>query len=173
LDAVGDRVPAGTFDGTSFLGVLKGQKDHHRDLAYFMHNNVPEGPSYPIRGATDGRYHYIRNLRPDRIYIEKHLFAKTEHNSYMPSMFWTSGTNERNYRLLERYISRPAEALYDNHSDPHQMANLTSRPEFANIKSRLAKATDLWMQQQGDPGAEIDTVQAHQAARKQQHFKRQ
>ncbi len=172
LEAVNGSVPGDTFDGTSFLEVLKGQTDHHRDFAYFMHNNVPEGPPYPIRGATDGRYHYIRNLCPDRIYIEKHIFAKTEHNAYVPSMFWTSGTNQRNYRLLERYMSRPAEELYDNQSDPHQMKNLASTPEFAEIKTRLAGATDLWMKQQDDPGAEIDSVQAHRAARKQRHFKR-
>lgn len=170
LEAVGDRVQADRFDGMSFLAVLRGQENHHRDFAYFMHNNVPEGPPYPIRGVTDGRYHYIRNLSPDRIYIEKHIFAKTEHNAYIPSMFWTSGTNERNYRLLERYISRPAEELYDNQNDPHQMKNLATNPEFAKIKTRLAQVTELWMQQQGDPGGEIDSVSAHRAARKQRHF---
>lgn len=171
LEAVGGEVGTGDFDGRSFLSVLKGRQDSHRDYAYFMHNNVPEGPAYPIRGVTDGRYHYIRNLLPDRIYIEKHIFARTDHNAYVPSMFWTAGNNERNYRLLERYISRPAEELYDNQADPHQMNNLAGNPALAEVKSRLARAMAVWMDRQGDPGAEIDSFSALEAARKQKHFK--
>ena len=37
-----------------------------------MHNNLPEGPRYPIRSITDGRFRYIRNLLPQELYIEKH-----------------------------------------------------------------------------------------------------
>lgn len=159
------------FDGSSFLAVLRGDQDVHREYAYFMHNNVPEGPPYPIRGVTDGRYHYLRNLAPDRVYIEKHLFGRTEHNAYVPSMFWTSADNERSDALLQRYMRRPAEELYDNRSDPHQMNNRAADPALAEIKARLSAALDAWMREQGDPGGEIDTVAAHRAAQRQQHFR--
>lgn len=59
----------------SFAEVLSGQQKTHRSLSFGMHNNVPEGPPYTIRSVNKGRYHYIRNLRSDDIYIEKHLMG--------------------------------------------------------------------------------------------------
>lgn len=72
VEAAGGDPAAAGFDGRSFLGVLTGQTDRHRDFVYLMHNNVPEGSPYPIRSVHDGRFHYLRNLSPDRVYLEKH-----------------------------------------------------------------------------------------------------
>lgn len=170
LEAVGGNAQSSDFDGSSFLPVLKGRQTRHRDYAYFMHNNVPEGPAYPIRGVTDGRYHYLRNLCPERIYIEKHIFGRAEHNAYVPSMFWTSADDQRSYNLLERYMRRPAEQLYDNQTDLHQMTDLARDPDYADIMARLSARLDQWMTEQKDPGAIIDSTAAHQAARQQKHF---
>ena len=75
LEACGGNVEGNPFDGTSFLPVLIGNADRHRDYVFGMHNNIPEGPAYPIRSVTDGEFHYIRNLTPDETYIEKHLMG--------------------------------------------------------------------------------------------------
>jgi hypothetical protein len=45
--------------------VLRGKKNTHRQLVLTVHNNLPEGPRYPIRSVTDGHFHYIRNLADD------------------------------------------------------------------------------------------------------------
>ncbi|HCP36614.1 MAG TPA: heparan N-sulfatase, partial [Verrucomicrobiales bacterium] len=42
------------FDGTSFHKVLSGLEKSHRSFVFGMHNNVPEGPPYPIRSVFDG-----------------------------------------------------------------------------------------------------------------------
>ncbi|HID23205.1 MAG TPA: heparan N-sulfatase, partial [Planctomycetaceae bacterium] len=63
VDAAAGNPEAGQFDGRSFLPVLLGRADQHRRYTYGIHNNVPEGPPYPIRSVFDGRYRYIRNLR--------------------------------------------------------------------------------------------------------------
>ncbi|MBK1879765.1 sulfatase family protein [Pelagicoccus mobilis] len=170
LDAVGGTFESDAFDGSSFLSVLNGESERHRDYAFFMHNNVPEGPPYPIRGVTDGDFHYLENLEPDRIYIEKHLMAKVEHNGYVPSMFWTAGTDERSYEALARFMSRPGEELYRNENDPHQLNNLAESVEYAEVKARMAKALGTWRTEQGDPGAALDRVESHKAAKKQRHF---
>ena len=47
--------------------MLLGKSDTHREFVYGIHNNVPEGPPYPIRTVSDGTYRYIRNLAPDEI----------------------------------------------------------------------------------------------------------
>jgi uncharacterized sulfatase len=56
-----------TFDGTSFAAVLRGEKATHREFAYAAHNNIPEGPAYPVRSITDGQWRYIRNLTPQSL----------------------------------------------------------------------------------------------------------
>ena len=84
IDAIGGNTNY-NFDGSSFLSILRGQKDSHRKYAYFMHNNIPEGPAYPIRSVTDGEYHYIRNLNSENLYIEKHLMTRMPLNKYWPS----------------------------------------------------------------------------------------
>ena len=53
-------------DGSSFAEVLHGNTDEHRDFAYGLHNNLPEGPRYPIRSVTDGKFRYIRNCSRGR-----------------------------------------------------------------------------------------------------------
>ena len=63
------------FDGRTFLPVLRGQAVNHREYVYLMHNNVPEGPPYPIRSIVDARWHYIRNLQPEALYFEKHMMG--------------------------------------------------------------------------------------------------
>ena len=65
IDAAGSDPSEQTYDGTSFLSVLLGQSSQHRQYVYGVHNNIPEGPAYPIRTVCDGRFRYIRNLTPD------------------------------------------------------------------------------------------------------------
>ncbi|MDB4411834.1 hypothetical protein N9184_01855, partial [bacterium] len=78
LDLAGSKSNPKTFDGRSFAGVLLGEDAHHRDYAFGMHNNYPEGPTYPIRSITNGKWRYIRNLSHASLYIEKHLMGKHE-----------------------------------------------------------------------------------------------
>ena len=42
MEACGSSVQPSTFDGTSFLGVLTGKTDSHREYVYGIHNNIPE-----------------------------------------------------------------------------------------------------------------------------------
>ncbi len=75
--------PESGFDGSSFLPVLLRDAAMHREYVYLMHNNVPEGPSYPIRAITDSRWHYIRNLMPEKLFFEKHMMG-----AFRTNWFW-------------------------------------------------------------------------------------
>jgi len=165
--AGGQVAEMGHFDGTSFVQVLLGQKDTHRSYAYFAHNNFPEGPPYPIRSITDGRWHYIRNLTPQEMYIEKHLMGmlggSAPHNAYWPTWIAHSWNKPPIYRLVKRYVMRPAEELYDTTEDPYEMTNLADRPDLADTKARLSRELDRWLAEQKDPGIPLDTPEAHQA----------
>jgi uncharacterized sulfatase len=161
-------------DGRSFAAVLKGEKAGHRDFAFGLHNNIPEGPSYPTRTVTNGEYRYIRNLLPDEIYIEKHLMGydgtKPLTNAYWATWVATAWQNPDTYKLVKRYTSRPAEELYHTAYDAGEMTNLAGDPQYAEIQKELAAELDGWLQEQGDPGVPQDTHEAHQAAKKGSHL---
>ena len=173
LEAAGGTSP-GDLDGSSFLAVLRGEKDSHRQLTYGVHNNLPEGPAYPIRTVFDGTHRYIRNLNHDEIYIEKHLMGWTGegklNNPYWATWVRESWNDDRTYNLVKRYQRRPAEQFYETASDPYELNNLANESSVAEIKKRLSAELDRWMKQQGDPGAAEDTNRALQAARKGKHL---
>ena len=164
IEAAGGTVDEKAFDGRSFLEVLEGKRDTHRKYAYFMHNNVPEGPSYPIRSVTDGKYHYIRNLSPERIYIEKHMMGSmSEWHEYWPAWVFATEADPHAYEVMERFVRRPAEQLYVMTNDRFEMENLADDPAYAEVKARLSAALDTWMEEQGDPGAALDTHEVLEA----------
>ena len=174
LDAAQSNVSNRAFDGSSFLSVLLGKETKHREFVYGIHNNVPEGPPYPIRTIFDGTHRYIRNLAPDELYIEKHLMGLTGgsaiHNPYWSTWMRETGTNRRTYDLVKRYMRRPAEELYRTIDDRYEMNNLVDDPKRREIKSRLSAELDRWMHSQGDPGAAQDTQRALQAAKRGEHL---
>lgn len=164
--------PEPQLDGTSFAAVLKGGSDRHRDFAYGMHNNLPEGPRYPIRSVTDGQFRYIRNLLPGELYIEKHLMGGGRlNNPYWATWMGDDPMKQPNaYEAIKRYMSRPAEHLYDTAEDPYEMENLAGDEGYAEVKAKLSAALDAWMTAEGDPGAAVDTVEALKASREGEHL---
>lgn len=173
LEICGGNCQGKPFDGTSFLSVLMQPASRHRDFVFGMHNNIPEGPAYPVRSVCDGEFHYIRNLSPAETYIEKHLMGvKGEgvlNNPYWGTWIWDSTNSERTYGLVKRYMHRPAEQLYRLTSDAYEMNNLALDQEYRATLNRMRVELDRWMQSQGDPGIAQDTRTSHQAAKKGQH----
>ncbi|MGQ1891320.1 sulfatase family protein [Thermophagus sp. OGC60D27] len=168
LDAIGGDVKG--FDGTSFLSVLKGESDTHRQYAYSMHNNFPEGPSYPIRSVTDGTYHYILNLNHENMYIEKHLMGKPDHTTYWPSWMLNITRSDRNFDIVSGYMLRPKEELFEPGKDKYERNNLAGKREYSEIQKQLAQELENWMNEQGDPGAPLDKREEFNAQRRGEHF---
>ncbi len=166
IEAAGGRVESGRLDGKSFLGVVLGKTDRHREYAYAMHNNVPEGSPYPIRSVSDGRYRYLRNLLADRIHIQKYVMGPKghEHTRYWSSWMLAAAEDEQSYRLVSRYLKRPPEELYDSQEDPYELKNLAEDVSYAGVKRRLSDALDQWMKAQGDLGAVLDTPESYRQA---------
>lgn len=173
LQVAGVEFKEDQFDGKSFLNVLNGERDEHHKFVFGMHNNIPEGPPYPVRTVSDGEYRYVQNLRPDRLYIEKHLMGiKGDgllNNPYWQTWVWDSWESERTYDLVQRYMHRPGEALYHTDSDPYELNNLIDLPEHKERINQFRRQLKDWMAKQGDPGSELDTSQSHQAARRREH----
>ena len=174
VDIAGGKPANHNYDGTSFQEVLKGKTHAHREYAYGIHNNVPEGPPYPIRTITNGEFRYIRNLRPDEIYIEKHLMGIQGdgrlNNPYWSTWVFNSQQDARTYELVKRYTLRPAEEFYHTAKDPFEKNNLAGNIGLGRLKHQLSEELDRWMASQGDPGAPQDTDEALKASRKGEHL---
>lgn len=173
IEVAGSEVTERAFDGTSFLSVLNGTSAAHRRYAYGVHNNVPEGPPYPVRTVSNGSYRYIRNLTPQNLYIEKHLMGiKGDgllNNPYWQTWIWDSWETPKTYDLVQRYMHRPAEAIYHTASDPYELENLADTESVKTVMRELSDELDRWLKSQGDPGVEQDTPETHQAAKRGQH----
>lgn len=173
IELAGGESDPGQFDGTSFLAVLRGESDSHRKYVYGVHNNFPEGPPYAVRTISDGTYRYIRNLSSENLYIEKHLMGIQGdgllNNPYWQTWIWDSWNTPKTYNLVQRYMHRPAEALYHTATDPYELNNLADSHTAAEIMGELSAELDRWLASQGDPGLAQDTPESHQAAKRGQH----
>ena len=168
VEVAGGQAGEYGFDGRSFLGVLEGRREEHRDYAYSMHNNVPEGPPYPIRSVTDGEYRYIRNLTPGAVYMIKFVLgrsARNDRDDYWGSWIFAATERAKANALVQRYLRRPAEELYHTSQDPEQLNNLAGEPKYEEVKERLSNALDKWMRSEDDPGRALDTRDAFQNRR--------
>ena len=155
----------GAFDGQSFFDVLRGKASQHRKYVYGVHNNVPEGPPYPVRTVSDGTYRYVRNLLHENLYIEKHLMGTRGegvlNNPYWQTWVWDSWESPETYRLVQRYMNRPAEALYHTATDPYELQNLVGTESAKATLNTLSRELDRWLISQGDPGVEQDLSLIH------------
>jgi len=149
-----------TFDGRSFLPVMTGESETHRGVVFGMHNNVPEGPPYPMRTALDDdNFRIILNLEPDGEYIVKYVNGELISAWFGSVVEAAEGGDDQAEFLLERLVHRPAVELYDVANDPFELKNLAEDPQYAERRERLENQLSNWMAMQGDPGAEIDRME--------------
>jgi len=143
-------------DGLSFKPVLEGKSTVHRDVAYGIHNNIPEGPPYPIRSVRDHQYKLIWNLTPDSAYYIKYML-----NTENEKLAWTSWVHRAAYdnrakALTKRIVYKPAIEFYDIRNDPDELNNLAEKPEYQTLVQNYLGQLQQWMEAQGDSGAALD-----------------
>ena len=159
------------FDGASFLEVLLGNAAVHRDVAYGVHtqHGTINGAPYPVRSVRDDRYKYIVNPCHASEYSNA-LTGKpnpTHENLYWQEWLDYANTDARASFLVERYLRRPAEELYDLKRDPWELDNRISDPSQTGVRDHLAGKLAGWMEQQGDEDRETELLAlTRQAARK-------
>lgn len=148
--------PIADIDGESFLDCLYGERKRHRDYAYGLHNNIPEGRPYPIRSITDGRWKLIVNLTPQADYHEKHLMNPQLTEG--PWVEWNRAAEQGGHGLFlrDRFVRRPAIELYDLAKDPFEMRNLAGKKKYEKQILEMQVLLYKWMFEQGDRGATMD-----------------
>lgn len=155
IDIAGGKPIAG-LDGRSFLNVINGKTKNHRNVAFGIHNNFPEGPAYAIRSVRDSHYKLLLNLNSESSYHIKYMMNPGNKKSAWYTWINKANTDERAKFLTDRISKRPAVEFYDIIKDPYELNNLADKKEYqAMIKKYDAQIKD-WMKQQGDPGATLD-----------------
>lgn len=155
IDVAGGKPIAG-LDGKSFKTVLERKSTVHREVAYGIHNNIPEGPAYPMRSVRDLQYKLIWNLTPDSAYYIKYML-----NTEKKSLSWTSWVAKAEHdkhakAMTERIVNKPAIEFYDISKDPDELENLAERPEYQTLVQRYRAKLQAWMEAQGDRGKALD-----------------
>jgi arylsulfatase A-like enzyme len=150
--AIAGGEPPSALDGRSFLSVLRGASNAHRERLFTTHSADGNMNVFPMRAVRDGRWKYIRNLYPEFAY-HTHIDAdrgRLEQRDFFASWRKAAATDTNAARIVRRYHERPAEELYDLAADPHEQRNLADRPEHAGRLAVLRAALDDWMRDQGD-----------------------
>ncbi len=148
VDAAGGEAPT-DLDGRSFLPVLTGDKEEHREQIFTTHSGDGNFNVYPMRSVRTERWKYIRNLHPEYRF-SSHVTANYEKPAYWPTWVNKAERAPAAARKVERYQQRPAEELYDLENDPYEQKNLATDPQHTDRLTQMQQHLDTWMKEQGD-----------------------
>ena len=148
----GGNVEQGIFDGRSFVDVLTGEKNEHRDGVYGIQTTrgIAFGSdAYGIRTVRTKRFRLIWNLNHEG------EFRNLVSTQFEPFQSWENKAKSGDgfaEEQVSRYRKRPEFELYDMKEDPSEMNNLANNPRYADEIKKLKAELDTWMEQQGDEG---------------------
>ncbi|MBA7478611.1 Ulvan-active sulfatase [subsurface metagenome] len=140
------------FDGRSFLKVLLGKADKHRNYVYGAHTTrgiINGSGCYPIRSVRSERYKYIWNPNYQTVFYN---IVSTRPTDLLQRWKDIGKNNPAVAARARFYQHRPEEELYDLKYDPYELKNLADDTAYAKIKGQLKKELERWMAQQGDQG---------------------
>ena len=154
LDVAGINQPK-VLDGKSFLPVLRGEADIHKEFVYGMMTTrgiINGSETFGIRSVRGERFKYVMNLTPDIQFTN----ACTKSKAFQSWVRKAKGGDADAAEKVRRYQHRPAEELYDLNADPLEWNNLASDPVFRSVKDALRGKLSGWMESQGDKGQQTE-----------------
>ncbi len=160
VEAAGGTPPA-NLDGRSFLPVLRGETDHHKDVVFGLQTTrgVTNGSeTYGIRTIRNDRYRYIVNLTPEVAFRNNVTNQKGAWSKFWGTWEKAAATDPAAHAIVDHYQHRPAEELYDLVADPYELHNLAADSALAELKTDLRARLFAWMEDQGDLGAATEAV---------------
>jgi arylsulfatase A-like enzyme len=150
LEAAGGAAPK-DIDGRSFLPVLRGATNAHRDRVYTTHSGDGRWNIYPMRSVRDARWKYIWNLHPDYAFTTHiDLPGRLGQRGFWATWENAAKTNAEAAAIVKRYHARPAEELYDLGADPHEQRNLAGEAQHASRLKEMRADLERWMRAMGD-----------------------
>lgn len=150
IASAGGKTIAG-LDGKSFLPVLKGETDRHKDYVFGI---------MTTRGINNGsEYFGIRSVRSDRYKLIVNLTSEVEFQNACTTssefLSWVAKAEAGDAdagEKVRRYSHRSPVELYDVREDWFEWNNLADDPAHAKTVKELRSKLDDWMKSQGDLG---------------------
>lgn len=159
IAAAGGKIPQ-QLDGVNLLPIFKDPGRKGKQYAFSMQTTrgVIKGSDYfGIRSVTDGRYRYIYNLSPEAQFSNGTTVARGA-NHWWGSWLQEAKTDAEAGKIVDKYVNRPPEELYDTQSDPDNMTNLVDDPNHLMRRNEMRQAVLDWMQRCGDKGLETELL---------------
>lgn len=149
LDMVNIKIPA-SVNGKSLKPFITGQSD--KEIHDFVVSETafprPNEPNYQARSVFNNRFLYVRSngkarikLSPEDMYFEKGW----NNHSYQATM---DAKNEfpLQYQLLQTFENTPPpEEMFDLHTDPWCMYDISKKPEFKDVLEKMSQHLDAWI----------------------------
>jgi uncharacterized sulfatase len=126
--------PPETMQGYAFLG--KFQKPPQPFL-YGFRGRMDERVDC-VRSVTDGRFVYVRNFRPDKIYGQHLNYMWQTPTTRVWERLWKEGKLDAAQSVF--WKSKPAEELYDLTTDRDEVKNLAAVPEHKAMLDKMRAA---------------------------------
>ena len=171
IDVAGGQ-PVAPMDGRSFLPVLRGKADTHKEHVFgiMTTRGIHFGTdAYAIRSVRDTRYKLILNLN----HKSKFTNACTKSPAFQSMVAKAAAGDTTAKRLVHAYQHRPAVELFDMEKDPLEMSNLSGNTDYQKHVTRLRSKLEGWMKTQGDQGVETELkARERQGGRKKKNPKK-
>jgi uncharacterized sulfatase len=154
IEAAQGKAPD-NIDGISFMPVLKGLKQEHREYTYGVHTtrNVLKGNDYPIRSVRSKNYKLILNLMHESEFSNLTSAALKNKKGTLWDWQQKQGQGSEWAKVrVQYYLNRPEVEFYDVLNDPFEMNNLAQNPEYEKIIQQHMAELKRWMKEQGDLG---------------------
>lgn len=150
IDAAGGFVP-GDIDGRSFLPILEGETQVHRDRMFTTHTGDKIMNIFPIRSVRIGKYKYIHNLRADS-YFTNHSdrLRKDGAGAFWDEWDQAAKVDPKAAAIIRDYYTREEFELFDLDEDPSEYNNLAWNPEYRSVMEKMQKELAEWAKSQGD-----------------------
>ncbi len=146
LEAAGLGIPKG-LDGSSFLPLLKGEKQSGRDVVFTQIDMKAGGDAVPMRCVQNKRFGYIFNPWADG----KFWYRNNNEGLTMKAMVEAAPTDSFAAQRVKMFRYRAAEEFYDLKNDPDCLNNLIDSADQKGEIKKMQALLHKWMKQSGDP----------------------
>jgi len=155
LSLTGIPIPQ-SIQGQAFLGNKKATKK--REYIYGARDRM-DSEIDRVRSVSDGRFNYLRYYMPQLPFYQNIRYRLQ--NPLMRHLLKLRDEGKLNTAQMAWFrTTKPNEELFDTHTDPFELNNLATNPNYADKLIELRAAHEKWLKDYKDWGAisEIEMV---------------
>ncbi len=148
LSLAGAPIPK-SIQGQAFLGSQKATKK--RQYVYAARDRM-DSEIDRVRSVSDGRFNYLRYYMPQLPFYQNIRYRLQ--NPLMPHLLKLRDEGKLNAAQMDWFRpSKPDEELFDTQTDPYELNNLATNPQYADKLKELKTAHEKWLKDYKDWGA--------------------